>query len=340
MAFEDRATYFIAQRARPLAVSLVIAGLLCLVAAGYVFATPTVETVSEERNVQSMETDVDTEAVVTGNTTLYDRGTTLRNRSVYFTSVSPELTFVTRTSGPDGRLEAVGHTLAIETVGLRDDRPFFSERRTLIEATSTPTNGTVTHRATVNVSRIREALLARQAVVGGAGQFRITVVVNTTYETDRYDGTYSTTTPFVLSGQAYYLEEQPSAEETRSRTVTREVRQPPTPFEYGGIGVLGLVLILLSATVVRIERTADPETLRVNIVHDRNEEWISRGEFPTESDKQYISILTLEDLVDVAIDSGRRVIFDPELDAYAVIDGDEIYYYAHDAEETDMWLEF
>ncbi|WP_435066170.1 DUF5305 family protein [Halobaculum sp. EA56] len=340
MAFEDRAEYFIAVRAQPIAVGLAIVGLVCLGSAGYIFLTPTVDTVSEETNVQTIESDVDTTAVVTGNTTLYDRGTTLRNRSVYFTSATPELTFVVQTAVPADQSVELTHVLTFEVVGLRDERPFFTERRTLINKSTTTTNGTATESASINVSDVRRDLQERQAVVGGAGEFQITVQLNVSYATEDYEGTISASTPFVISGQAYYLSEELSAEETRSTTVTREVRRPPTLFEYGGLGVLGLILFGVSATVIRIERTADTEALKVNIIHDRNDEWISRGEFPTESDKQYISILTLEDLVDVAIDSGRRVIFDPSIDAYAVIDGDEIYYYAHDADETDMWLDF
>lgn len=340
MALEDRIRLFVSQQPTTLIAALALAGVLCFVAAGYIYVTPTVTTVTEETNVQTVETTVTTSAVVTGNTTLYEPQAELQNRSVYFVSATPQLTLTVRSSVPADQSVAVTHELRMETVGLREGRPFYRNERTLVDEQTVVSDGTARSETTMNVSALRQALQNKQAEVGSVGRFRIRLLLNTTYETDAYDGTISTDAPFVLSGRAYYLDGELAVEQTHSTPVTEQIVQQPTVFEYGSVGVLGLILFGLCWVVIRISRQADPELLRVNIVHDRHQEWISRGEFPTDSNKEYISILALEDLVDVAIDSDRRVLFDPELDAYAVIDGDEIYYYARNEEDTDVWFDF
>ena len=99
------------------------------------------------------------------------------------------------------------------------------------------------------------------------------------------------------------------------------------------------MLVVAAAAVSRVETLLDPDALRREI-HSACWSWtISSGEFPTSADKPYISILTLEDLVDVAIDTNRRVIYDPQIEAYAVIDSSEIYYYATADVQADEWLD-
>jgi hypothetical protein len=74
------------------------------------------------------------------------------------------------------------------------------------------------------------------------------------------------------------------------------------------------------------------------VYRERYAEWISNGEFPTDTDKRYVTISSLEDLVDIAIDSNKRVIYDETLDAYGVADGDIVYYYG-DEGDIDSWLD-
>lgn len=339
MAFEDRAKLFLSEQGRVLSLVLAIAGVLCILASGYIFLTPVTETVTDQVDQETFATNVETSAIVTRNSTLYERGTQLQNRSAYFTTATPNLTLAVRTKAPADEPATLRHQLTVAIVGLRDGRSFFEQRRTLIEQEGTVTDGTFSSEETINISSIRQGLREKQEEVGGVGQFQIRILLNVSYKTDSYQGTLTENTSLILSGNSYYLEQPLQTEQTRTTTNTDTVQRSPTMLEYGGIGVLGTILFALSAVVVRISRMVDPESLRVNIVHDSHQEWISKGEFPTESNKQYISILTLDDLVDVAIDSSRRVIYDPDLDAYAVIDGDEIYYYAQNVDDTDMWLE-
>lgn len=339
MAFEHRAKLFVHENARFLAGALVVVGLLCFVGAGYVFVTPTTQTLTEQTDRQTFSASVDESALVTRATPLYPQGDRIENRSVYFTGISPELTLAVNTSVPADQPVELRQQLSLELVGVRDGQPFYSSERSVVDATQRVRDGSASVRATVNVSEVAQDLAVLVEEVGDAGQFQVRLRLNVTYSTDAYRGSLQSTAPFVISGNGYYVDGSLSAERTESTTVTREITRPPNPAEYGGLAVLGLLLVGVAGAVTRIEDRVDPEELRTRIAHDQHAEWISRGQFPTNSEKQYIPILTLEDLVDIAIDTNRRVIHDPQIDAYAVIDSSEIYYYALEDVEADEWLE-
>jgi len=339
MAFEHRLKLFISENYRFVVVALLLGGVLCLVGAGYVYSTPTTQTITDETNQQTFSTRVDSSALVTRPTALYDQGERLENRSVYFLTASPSMTFETTTSVPSEESVQVSQQLQLEVRGVRDGQSFYRSTRTLIETNRTVDDGSLTASATLNVSDLSQDLVAVQEEVQAVGQFQLRLLFEVTYQTDAYDGTLQSTTPFVINEQAYYLDGSLADEETESTFVEREITESPDPAAYGGLALVGILFFGVAGVVVRIEDQIDAEALRTRIVHDQHEEWISRGQFPTNSEKQYISILTLEDLVDVAIDTNRRVIYDPQIDAYAVIDSSEIYYYALEDVQADEWLD-
>ncbi|WP_144906331.1 DUF5305 domain-containing protein [Halobellus captivus] len=339
MAFEHRVKLFISENNRAVVAALLLCGVLCLLAAGYVFSTPTTQTVVEQTDRQTFDAEVHPSALVTRPTALYEQGERLENRSVYFLSASPSLTLQANTSVPDDEPVAVDTQLQLETLGTRNGQPFYRSTRTLIETEQTASDGRVSATETVNVSAVRQELAVVQEEVQDTGQFRLRLLLDVAYRSEAYEGSLSASAPFVVSDQSYYLDGTLEATETESTPVERQITQPPSPAEYGGLAVIGLLLFGLAAATVRIDDRVDTEELRTQIVHDQHAEWISRGQFPTDSQKQYISILTLEDLVDVAIDTNRRVIHDPQIDAYAVIDSTEIYYYALADVQADEWLD-
>ncbi|WP_336021588.1 DUF5305 family protein [Halobellus salinisoli] len=339
MAFEHRVKLFISENHRLIVAALVLVGVLCLVGAGYVFSTPTTQTITEETDRQTFETRADPSALVTRQTALYEQGERLDNRSVYFLSASPSMTFDVETTVPADVPVRLNHRLELEIRGVRDGQEFYRSTETLLEANETVTDGQFTASETVNVSALRGELQTLRASTEGVGEFEIRLSQTVQYETESYEGTLVSTVPFVIDGRSYYLEETVEAEQVESMSVQRQVTEPPNPLEYGGFALVGLLLLGVAVLARDLDDRIDTEELRTRIVHDRHDEWISRGEFPTNSQKQYISILTLEDLVDVAIDTNRRVIHDPQIDAYAVIDSSEIYYYAIEEVAADEWLD-
>ncbi|WP_245705757.1 DUF5305 family protein [Halobellus clavatus] len=310
-----------------------------MAAAAYVFITPTTQTLTEQTNQQTFSTRVEDSAMVTQPTDLYEEGERIENRSVYFTPLSPELTLTVNTSVPSGQPVTVRQQLELEVLGVRGGEPFYRSTRTVVNTSQEVTDGLATESASANISDVSTTLATLIEEVGNAGTFQLRLLLNVTYSTDAYQGSLQSTTPFVISGDSYYIDGTLESQQTESTTVTSQITQQPNPIEYGSLAVLGLLFLGLAGAVTQVKGRADPEELRTRIAHDQHAEWISRGQFPTDSEKQYISILTLEDLVDVAIDTNRRVIHDPQIDAYAVIDSSEIYYYALEDVEAGEWLE-
>jgi hypothetical protein len=339
MALETRLKLFLDENHRLVVGVLLLGALLCFAGAGFVYATPSTETVTQETDSQTFSTGVSSSAVVTQPTELYRQGEILENRSVYFTSASPSFRLNVTTSAPAGESVQIDQQLELEALGVRDGRPFYSSTRTFVEANRTVSDGQLRASQTVNITDLSRDLVAVEQEIQEVGQFQLRLRLTVTYSTDEHQGTLQATAPFVIDGQAYYLDGSLNAAETETTVASREITQPPDPAVYGGLGALGVVLVVAAAAVSRAESLIDPAALRREIVHDRHAEWISKGEFPTSADKPYISILTLEDLVDVAIDTNRRVIYDPQIDAYAVIDASEVYYYAIEDVRADDWLD-
>ncbi len=338
MAIDHRFKLFVDENHRLAVGVLVVAGLLCFAGAGFVYTSPSTETVTEQTNSQTFSTRVDSSALVTQPTELYDQGETLENRSVYFTSASPSFSLSVVTSGPADEEVDVSQRLELEVLGVRGERPFYNATRTVVDTDRTVSDGRVTATRTVNITQLSQELFAVQEEIQEVGQFRLRLRLVVTYSTDDYEGTLRATAPFVVDGQAYYVDGDLAADQTRTTTLQESITEPPDPATYGALGALGVLLVAAGVVVSRVESLLDPEALRRAMIHDQHAEWISRGEFPTSADKPYISILTLEDLVDVAIDTNRRVIYDPQIEAYAVIDSSEIYYYAIEDVQADEWL--
>jgi hypothetical protein len=133
-----------------------------------------------------------------------------------------------------------------------------------------------------------------------------------------------------------------SATETHSQTTPGETRQQPPDLPFViGLGLLGIALIAGgTGAAFWSSRIADVRGLEEQVYRYRYDEWISEGDFPTDAGKQYVYINSLEDLVDIAIDTGKRVIHDPELESYGVVDDDLVYYHASDPMTIDSWVNF
>ena len=339
MALETRLKLFLDENHRLVVGLLLVGALLCFAGAGFIYMTPSTETVTQETDSQTFSTTVGSSAVVTQPTELYNQGEVLRNRSVYFTSASPLFTLNVTTSAPADERVRINQRLELEALGVRNGRPFYNATRTFVKTNQTVSDGRLRSSQTVNITDLSRELAAVEQEIQEVGQFQLQLQLTVTYTIEKYQGTLEATAPLVIDGQAYYVDGSLDATETETTVASREITQPPDPATYGGVGALGVVLVIVAAAVSRVESLIDPAALQREMIHDQHAEWISKGEFPTSADKPYISILTLEDLVDVAIDTNRRVIYDPQIDAYAVIDASEIYYYALEDAQADEWLD-
>lgn len=339
MSASNRAKRVLSNRGIAIALVVALVGVAALGGAYWVYSTPTTETVTEERNPQTFETTVDTSARVTGNTTIYEQGRVLRNMPVYLTRASPVLRLTVVSTVPADRLTQVTQDLTLVFEATRDGDTFYTQERTIVNRTTQVRNQTRRSAGTVNVSRLGGEVNRVRNEIGPVGTFQVRFELTVNYRTGQYEGVLSSSTPVQLTDGAYWLGNPLEASRTHTQTVTREVTQPPDPAAYGSLAGLGVILLVGAGAIGYVSRRIEVEDLHAEVEHRRYEEWISEGEFPTGTDKRYISINGLEDLVDIAIDSNKRVIHDSSLGIYAVTDGDLVYYFSTDPFNIDAWLD-
>ncbi|WP_171052385.1 DUF5305 domain-containing protein [Haloterrigena sp. H1] len=158
---------------------------------------------------------------------------------------------------------------------------------------------------------------------------------HTEYDTGRHQGTITTTAPVTITEEAYWIDGSLSDSATNSYqsgiTRTTESRSPAL---IGGLSVLG-TLALAGAVLVTRRSPADIDAARRAVHEQRYAEWISQGSIPMWIGDYHVALDTLEDVVDVAIDTNERVVHDQQRDLFAVLNDGVIYYYT----DRGLWEE-
>ncbi len=333
--------------------ALVLAGLLLLatLGAGVTYATHISPGERTERATVGTLTetgDFDHSATVERNTSVFEAGSELENRSTYFTRVAPELTveYGYWHRGADAAAANTTLTLVV-SASERSDAPTgdttdvywrTTERLDSASSESLAPGERQTARTTLNVTRLRDRIARIESELGASpGDTSVKVVARTrtnatvdgrTLSTDRDDvltlslgsGTYGVTT------ESDGTTETPV---TSRRTVTAD---------YGPLRSIGAPLVTVLALVgmvglVWARRTGrldgvEGEQRRIEFRREREafDDWITVGRLPDElADRTIVETESLEGLVDVAIDSDKRVVEDRSTGRFAVLDGDVAY---------------
>lgn len=305
--------------------------------AGWVYAHPPTTEVTDHTHRQTVDRSLSTRAVVDGETGLYRRGTTLENQPVYLLDASPNQTLLVETHLPVDDASAANRVELVYTAS-REGSVFWT--RTVTLPGDTVRDGrVVATRTPVSMSHVLSRVESHRDELGDAATVSVGVRVTTEYDLGRYEGTLSKTHP-VEFGPKWYAISNGTASRTHSVPVTRTVKLPlrdePTFVVPLVVGVVALVAGALVVAVYygRFGRTSSDE-LTTALHHRRYEEWISRGTLPRTTSRTVVWVDTLEDLVDVAIDTGERVIYDSSVEGYAVLHENVGYYHDATPERND-----
>jgi hypothetical protein len=320
----------LAEHGRRIAVALAILGAVMLLLAIWTVATPGSETVRQPAETQTIETDVSHSAIVQTTNSPWDQGTTLEDHPAYLINASPTLDVAVETDAPPG--STVFHDARVELRVVRDGAVIWERARTLAAEEVTATNGTATSTASVDVERLQAQRRALQQQFAGVGTVQTRIVADARYETDTYEGTLTATGPLTITDRAYWIDGDASASDTRSRTATVEREAPidwSTALVFVVLGI-GAVAGAAGAATYRVE--ADIDWLRQELHRQRYDDWISDGNLPMGVGSEYVSLNTLKDVVDVAIDTNQRVVYDERRNVFAVISGEVVYYYSKDGD--------
>jgi len=319
-----RLRLFVARNRRLVLAALLLVAVASTAGAGYVYANPGTETVTEQRHAQTVESSLDASAVVTGETPLYDEGTELTNRRVYPLDAATNLTLLGTVDAP---ADAVVHQrLVVEYRATRDGETVWSASRVLAVADGRADGDGGAVRRTVNVSSVDERLRTVRGEFGSAATVDATVRHVVEYETGRYEGDLNATVPLTFTEETYFLDGERAAERSHATPVTVTREQSPNTGVVGALALLGLLAGAGAAGCVFRPPSVDGSAEELQ--RKRYEEWLSAGRIPVYAADQYVEMSTLADLVNVGVDSNRRVIHDPEMDAYGIIDEETLYWYA------------
>jgi hypothetical protein len=330
----QRLKLLVAREGRRMTILLAVLGVFALGGAGYVSANPATTSVVEEAHPQAVSSSVTTSAVVTGNTTLYERGQVLEDQPVYLDRATPTVRLDATASLPAATRTA-SHRLVLVYRARSGESVFWQSSRVLARGS---TDGSqLQSRVTLNVSQVRNRVRSVQDAVAGAGVVDVRVRHVVRYRTDRYEGTLNASAPLSLRGRSYALDTSAlSAERRHTTPVTRA-----EPVDYhaellGGLVGTSIGFFVSAAAIWSIRRSVpDPARIRHDIQRRRYDEWISEGDLMLATGTQQIMVDSLADLVNIGIDSNRRVIHDANQNRFAVLVDGVMYYY--DADNLGEW---
>ncbi|GGL58581.1 DUF5305 domain-containing protein [Halocalculus aciditolerans] len=328
--------------------------IVCLVVVGggvYLGATAATaeETRVETQQVANWTGDAEYEqsAVVENGTSVFAEGTRLSNRSLYFTRVSPVLDgeYTFRQSGGDEparvsvELSLVERSVESGSSEGGQQTVYWQRVRSLASRNVTLAAGEpVTVGFSVDVpqeeQRIRQI---REELGASPGEAQVFVVASTTVQASVAGEPVTKTRRdrlVVRPGSNVYrvsADVAPADSETVTRTVTVPVEPSFTsvavPFVAAVLalaGAVGLVVARRRGALTVSEAEREAEALRA--AREDYDDWISTGTVP-DVERSTVRVDSLEDLVDVAIDSDRRVIETRGGERYVVLVDDLAYVY-------------
>ena len=206
-------------------------------------------------------------------------------------------------------------------------------------------DGTANTTFSVDVSDIRERTRAIDQALGPISRvsddrtsIAVTVRVNGTVAGERVGRSFDYTLP-INSSQGYYAVYPPETPATTQFSVTRPMT---VENDYGSLVVFaslaGLFAPLVALAGLLYGRANDwfevsqSDRAEIQRATLRSEfaGWITTGTVPAEDDRTVITVDSLEGLVDVAIDSDRRIVEDGDTGTYVVLDGDVRYRFVPD----------
>ncbi len=331
----------------------IIIGLLVVGALGGWFAyqthaNPGVET--NERTVATWsEQGTNSHAAeVTEPNPLFQEGQTLSGRSAYFTRISPEVqaAYTYSYSASDtGSLDVtLNTTLRIQSVD-DDDATYWSVTESLqgTHVEDVSPGESITVDATINVSQVAAEINRIQEGVGSSiGTSEVEVLFDTqvagTVNGENVANTDRRALVLNPGAETYSVESPEELDVSHESTEVVESEQTYGPLRLYGpvalvlLSVLGLLGFAVASYQGRV-RPSPTERIALEQSKERKEfdDWISTGTIPTwERTGTEIELESLEDLVDVAIDTNERVIEDTNSGDFYVPGADRYFVYSPD----------
>jgi len=314
---------------------------------------PATETEEEVVSSWDEHSELSHFAEVTQPNAVFEENETLTNQQTYFTQLSPELNgeyeyYYTASEGGEVDVEITAE-LVLQSLD-DDDQPYWEQREPLEQefAEAVEPGESVTVPVSLDVAAIEDELEQIEDDLGASvGTTAVAVQFDTRATGSVNDESVSTSHQDDLDidpdGETFTVEANADIAESHETTVTHE-----SEVEYGLLHSLGSLLLLggslIGLGLAVIVKTRDEFTLneaeRRTLTQQQQrteyDDWISVGSIPNGTlTGEGIHVETLEDLVDVAIDTNNRVIEDVQRDRFVVVAEDWYYTEFDDVVDSD-----
>ncbi|TQQ83017.1 hypothetical protein EGH24_06185 [Halonotius terrestris] len=342
-------------------VILIALAIAALLSGWWAYQVNLVPDIEEEQRLSeqwSESTSFRHSAYVEQESIPFPAGETVANRPIYYTNISDELdgTYRYQYSADSGTVDVETETFLLIRGGELEDgnltETFWEVSEPLASGSDTIEPGEAhTVQFTVDIRSVLTTIATvEQQLDSSDGIVDVRVVslsdVSGTAEGETLDETYRSELIMVVSPSTYRVAETNTVDEVHRSFETVEVLAEPSPIvAYGSIVLFGVVVMLLMS-VVGLRYTGyteltdeEEELLEITSARQRFSEWITTGEFPSEREyEQTVLVDDLEGLVDVAIDTNKRVIEDTQLGVFTVLDDAYIYIYIRPDSAARDWL--
>jgi hypothetical protein len=307
----------------PLAVLLFIIGSGLLVSVHLEY-TPTEERDITNTKLDQVEMESYTSSVVTENTSLFNKSDVVTG-PVYINGSNPNVT-LTQTYRSDREIQ-MSSEVAVVINGSEDGWTFWKDQY-VIDSRQFKFSGEYTYQSKINIQRIRNRALTIRDVFGGQGDIKVDIVIDNQYSNDLYSSSFDRGSRIIFRDQTYSII---PPERSYIRSHSYEVVQGTE--EYGdmkfvksGVGIIfaGLIILILRLVL------ADKSRRRKDYILMRFSDWISSADDLSTNVRNKDNVIELsscEDLVDIAADSNRRVVYMKSRDLLFIIDDNILYEY-------------
>lgn len=324
---------FVGKRGRQVVVVSLVLGILLAGGGLAVAASPPTETVQQPTDTVVVSTTQTTAATVTGESNMYDRGDGIQNSSLYLTDAAPNFSVTAKVSTTDGRRLAVDQRLTLVYEARDSGETFWKRQEVIAQSSETADEGSATVTATLNAPDISAERQTLDAETGSQATVRVILVHSASYSTGAYEGKFTNDAPIAVSDQTYSVGNgiANSASHLEQQRITRLIESQvydipliwtthsiPKQTAWSVLAALACWLIGGHAAMLRSRRVDDDDIER-KLTHRRFDSWISQAQVPEKMVLRCVSVSTLADLVDLAIDIDSRVIYDPNREQYIVL---------------------
>lgn len=327
-----RLRLLLSRRGGTVAVALAVVGVVLVGAGAWTYATPPTTRVTDYEHRQTVTLDLHTSATATGDTSLYAAGARLEDQPLYLYESAPTVRVDAALGVEGGELRERSLSVRLVYRVVRGGETFWRESHTVAAATDPDSSA----EGSVDPRAVRERARRLADDVGEAATVRVELVAAASYRTGLYEGNVTARTP-VEWGKTWYAV-PPASEAARHRTpVGHTVTVPRSPLGYAGPAGAGVLALVGAAVVVVVGRRTNERRLEHRVHERRYAEWISTGTVPDPPADRTVDVATLADLAELAIDTRKRVVHDPETDTYFVVDGEVAYRFRRGATLDDVW---